>query len=65
MRQQKGLPRPKAPKLLEVANQNVLEDSKETSTGESMEELLESSSGISKFERGKKDEEYPEQPLTI
>ncbi|CAA2968873.1 Hypothetical predicted protein [Olea europaea subsp. europaea] len=65
MRQQQGVSRPKVPKLLEVVNQNVLEDSKGAGTGESMEELPESSSGRSKFERGRRDGEDPDHLLTI
>lgn len=65
MIQQQGVSRPKAPRILEVANQNALEDSEETGTGESMEDIPKSSSGRSKFEQSKRDEEDPEPPLTI
>ncbi|CAA3006188.1 Hypothetical predicted protein [Olea europaea subsp. europaea] len=65
MRQQQGMPRPKTPKLLEVANQNVLKDSEETGTDESIEELLETSFGRSKFEQDRRDGEDLDQLLTI
>lgn len=65
MRQQQGVSHPKAPKLLKIANQNVLKNSEETGTDESMKELPETSSGRSKFEQDKRDGEDPDQPLTI
>lgn len=70
MRQQQGSSRPKAPKLLEVPNKNILnifKGDEETGTGELLGELPESSSGRSKFKREKKDEdgEDPDQPLTV
>lgn len=70
MRQQQGSSYPKAPKLLEVVNKNILsifKGDEETDTDESLGELPESSSEMSKFEREKKDEdgEDPNQPLTI
>ncbi|CAI9776006.1 unnamed protein product [Fraxinus pennsylvanica] len=65
MSQQQGSSCPKAPKLLEVANKNVLKDNEEAGVGELMEELPETSFGRSKFKRGKKDEEDLDQPITI
>ncbi|KAL2531896.1 hypothetical protein Adt_05247 [Abeliophyllum distichum] len=67
MRQQQGITRPKMPDLPKATNKDGLKDKKEDGMGDSMEELPESSSGRSKFERSKKDENVddPEKSITI
>ncbi|KAL2542151.1 hypothetical protein Adt_03129 [Abeliophyllum distichum] len=67
MRQQKEIARPKIPDLPKATNKDGLKDKKEDGMGDSMEEYLESSSGRSKFERSKKDEneDNPGQSITI
>ncbi|KAL2474281.1 hypothetical protein Adt_35017 [Abeliophyllum distichum] len=67
MRQQQGIARPKMPDLPKATNKYGLKDEEEDSMGDSMEELPESSSGRSKFERSKKDEneDDPGQSITI
>ncbi|KAL2531787.1 hypothetical protein Adt_05138 [Abeliophyllum distichum] len=67
MRQQQGIVRPKMPDLPKAINEDGIKDEKKDSMGDSMEELPESSSGRSKFERSKRDEndDDPGQSITI
>ncbi|KAL2540083.1 Uncharacterized protein Adt_01061 [Abeliophyllum distichum] len=67
MRQQQEILRPKMSDSPKATNTEGLEDEKEDNVGDSMEELPENSSGRSKFERRKKDEneDDPGQSITI